>query len=233
MLIQADAKQLEWRTLVDLAADRVGIRELQDTENDLHNINQVYFKLPSRLIAKKYLFRTIYRGSGYAFSKDREFNHVSTDPAYWDDLNSRFFQKYWEINLCHERWASEVVKGKPIKVFTGHGWSFVMQDKVPWTTLTNYPVQGTGADIMAVARVSLKKRLDKLGIRGLISTVHDSIVVDHEDVDTVAATLTSVFDDIPHNVERLFGYKMNVAYPCEIKVGPNLTEMKPCKSTSK
>ena len=59
MLIQADAKALEWWTAVWLSQDAVGIKEIQEGL-DLHTENQKAFGLPSRLIAKKYLFRTIY-----------------------------------------------------------------------------------------------------------------------------------------------------------------------------
>ena len=65
MLIQADAKALEWWTAVWLSQDKTGMNEILNGL-DLHTENQKAFGLPSRLIAKKYLFRTIYRGSAYA-----------------------------------------------------------------------------------------------------------------------------------------------------------------------
>ena len=52
MLIQCDASQLEWRTLLELAKDQVGINEILEGE-DTHAKNQEAFGLPSRLIAKK------------------------------------------------------------------------------------------------------------------------------------------------------------------------------------
>jgi len=72
MIIQADAKALEWWTAVWLSQDPIGMEEILEGR-DLHSENERAFGLPSRLIAKKYLFRTIYRGSAYAFSKDPEF----------------------------------------------------------------------------------------------------------------------------------------------------------------
>lgn len=59
MLISADASQLEWRTAVELSGDLVGLQEIKD-HADTHSLNQVAFALPSRLIAKIYLFRTIF-----------------------------------------------------------------------------------------------------------------------------------------------------------------------------
>lgn len=56
MLVKCDARQLEWRVAVALSEDKVGIQEILNKE-DIHGNNQKAFVLPSRLIAKKYLFR--------------------------------------------------------------------------------------------------------------------------------------------------------------------------------
>ena len=233
MLVQCDAAQLEWRTIVDLAADPVGITEIGN-KLDTHSINQEVFNLPSRLIAKIYLFRTIYRGSGYAFAMDQEFKHVSSDPEFWDEVNKKFFNKYHGIDRQHKRWAELVITGQPIVGPSGRHWPVKMDvdrrgnPKIPWTTLTNYPVQGTAQDIMAVARVSLRNRLLQRRIEALlISTVHDSIVADvpKENLDIVSELMYDVFNDIPKNFLKLFGYKMNVPYACEVKYGENLTDM--------
>lgn len=81
---------------------------------------------------------------------------------------------------------------------------------------------------MAVARVSLRNRLRKTDLKyELISTVHDSIVVDSpkENLDKISKIMYSVFSDLPKNLQKLFNYTPNVNYDCEIKYGPNLTEM--------
>ncbi len=56
MILQVDASSLEWRTLIEWSRDPVGIKEILDKE-DIHTNNQHAFDLPSRLIAKIYLFR--------------------------------------------------------------------------------------------------------------------------------------------------------------------------------
>ena len=56
MLISCDAKQLEWRCILELSKDAVGIKEVLEGQ-DTHALNQEAFKLPSRLIAKIFLFR--------------------------------------------------------------------------------------------------------------------------------------------------------------------------------
>lgn len=101
-------RSFEWRTLLELAKDQVGIDEILRGE-DTHAKNQEAFGLPSRLIAKIFLFRTIYRGSGWSFANDPDFMHVSTSPDFWDDMNERFYRKYSGINSCHTRWKDIVM----------------------------------------------------------------------------------------------------------------------------
>ena len=86
MLVGVDAKALEWKTLIEMSRDETGLAEIFSGE-DMHTNNQKHFDLPSRLIAKKYLFRTIYnRGKGYAFTVDPDFMGVSASISYWDNI---------------------------------------------------------------------------------------------------------------------------------------------------
>lgn len=232
MLIQADAKALEWWTAVWLSQDRVGIEEILDGR-DLHSENEKAFGLPSRLIAKKYLFRTIYRGSAYAFSKDPEFASTSSSVKFWENIGEKFFSKYAGLGAWHNSLAAQVAKGQPIIGPQGREWFFDMVRNfrnelvIPWTTMTNHPVQGTGHDIMAVIRVSFFNRLKKQNIQArLIGTIHDSILVDvpESNVETVVNLFESCFADMPDNFNRMFGVKPNIPLKCECSVGPNMND---------
>lgn len=232
MLIQADAKALEWWTAVWLSQDKAGLDEILNGR-DLHTENQKAFGLPSRLIAKKYLFRTIYRGSAYAFSKDPEFMTTSSSIKFWESIGDKFFTKYAGLDAKHKEWARLVAHGKPIVGPQGREWFFDMKRnfrgdlEVPWTTLTNHPVQGTGHDIMAIIRVSFFNRLKKQKLQArLIGTIHDSILVDtpEENVDAVVGLFESCFADMPDNFNRMFGVKPNIPLACECSVGPNMND---------
>jgi len=230
MIIQADAKALEWWTAVWLSQDEIGLNEIVNGL-DLHTENQKAFGLPSRLIAKKYLFRTIYRGSAYAFSKDPEFMTTSSSITFWEGIGDKFFTKYAGLNKKHKDWAQQVARGQPIVGPQGREWFFDMKRnfrgdlELPWTTLTNYPVQGTGHDIMAIIRVCFAKRFKRAGIRGrLIGTIHDSILVDVEDqeVERTIKLFEDSFADMPTNFERMFGVKPNIPLACECHYGPTM-----------
>lgn len=235
MLIQCDASQLEWRVAVELAGDQVALSEILNKE-DTHSKNQEAFQLPSRLISKIYLFRTIFRGSGFAFANDPEFMHVSSSAKYWDSINEKFYAKYYGLDQKHKEWAELVVAGKAIVGPLGRFWKVEMgydykgNLKLPWTIFTNYPVQGTAADVMTIARVSFFNRLKKLGLEKtvlLVSSVHDSIVVDAplEYVKVVSDLFLAVFRDLQANIKKLFGYEWKTPLTCEVKWGINMKDM--------
>jgi len=233
-LLQADASQLEWRTAVELSQDATGIQEIIEGQ-DVHSLNQVAFNLgagaPGRLLAKIYLFRTIFRGSGWAFANDNDFSHFSSNPKFWDGVNEKFYTKYNGLDNKHQEWKDLVIRGEPIVGPLGREWFIELgrdkwgQLKIPWTTLSNYPVQGTGADIMTIARISAFKRTQALGIPcKFISTVHDSIVVDvpTQYLQQVADIFYQVFDDLQKNIWKLFKYEWIVPLACECKFGMNM-----------
>jgi len=233
VLLACDASQIEWRTILDLSKDWVGINEIISGE-DTHSKNQEAFGLPSRLIAKVFLFRTIFRGSGWSFANDPDFMHVSTSPNFWDDMNERFYKKYHALDKKHHEWKDLVMAGRPIVGPLGREWTITIHRdfrgelKIPWTTLANYPTQGTAADVMMLARLSANKRIKDAGIEAkLISTVHDSIVWDtHEKhLQDIAAICDGVFADLPKNINKLFGYQWDTPMACESKYGPNMKEM--------
>jgi len=232
MLIQCDASQLEWRTALELSKDWTGINEIIGGE-DTHAKNQEAFGLPSRLIAKIFLFRTIFRGSGWSFANDPDFMHVSTSSNFWDDMNEKFYKKYSELDKTHHRWKDIVMSGKPIVGPLGREWTITIhrdfrgEIKIPWTTLSNYPIQGTGADIMTLARLSANRRIKEAGIEArLISTVHDSICWDahNKDLQQITDICYQVFDDLPKNIWKIFGYNWETPMTCEAKAGPNMKD---------
>ena len=183
MLLQADAKQLEWIGATYLSQDKVAIDEIL-REVDMHSENQKRFKLPSRLIAKTFVFRLIYGGSAYSYAHDPDFRDIGNE-SFWQDVIDAFYNKYQRLYKWHEEIQFKAKREQKLIMPTGRIYHFepeVKFDRVkyPRTKILNYPVQGLGADLMAIARVSLRNRLKgKKGIQ-LVNTVHDSIIVDFD-----------------------------------------------------
>ena len=231
MILACDAAGLEWRTLIEWSRDKVALQEILEKQ-DIHTNNQNAFNLPSRLISKKYLFRTIYnRGQGYAFTLDPEFMDVSTSVAYWDEVGQKFYKKYAGIDACHIRWQQEAMTTGTINSPWGISWVIPFNPtKIPWTILTNYPNQGLGALVMSLVRVSFKRRLAKKDYAQhvkLISTVHDSVVTDVPSscVQDVTDLFSQCFDDLDKNFKKCYNYDWLVPLECECKFGPNQKDL--------
>mgnify|MGYP001599047267 CR=1 FL=1 len=93
MLIKLDAKMLEWVCAVWLSQDKVGMQEII-AEEDVHANNAERFKLPTRLVAKTFLFRLIYGGGAYSYAHDPDFTDVSTSEKFWQRVIDESYDKY-------------------------------------------------------------------------------------------------------------------------------------------
>ena len=218
-----------------LSQDPVLIQEIRDGA-DLHTDNQNRFGLPSRLIAKIFNFRLLYGGSAYSYANDPEFMSISKSDKYWQEVIDAYYDKYKGIKEWHKKLVKEAVEKGRIISPTGREYRFEKYNgNIKDTQVKNYIVQGTGADLMALARVSFYNRIKKLGLKEclLVNTVHDSIVVDINpkvcDNKVVARTMHEVFDDLPKNFEKLFLTPFNVPMECEVLCGEdweNMVEIK-------
>lgn len=181
----------------------------------------------------------LYGGSDYGFSVDPLFNHVSRDIRFWKNIIDEFYSKYEGIKQWHDQLHREVLSSGQLVMPTGRVFEFDRRDvaRRDWfwvPKIKNYPVQGTGADLVAIGRVTMWKRLRKAGIPVLFqSTVHDSIDVDvNLPVDNplklcynIAQIMRQGIEDIPMNFYRLWGKQFDLPVSCEIGYGPNLKDL--------
>lgn len=233
MLINLDAKALEWVCATYLSQDQVAIQEQIDNV-DVHSDNQKRFRLPTRLTAKTYLFRLIYGGSAYSYSVDPDFTDVSTSPKFWQRVIDATYDKYPGLERWHSSLMQEVVSTGKLVMPTGREYNYTSKlnergERIwPRTTILNYPVQGLGADVMAIIRVMFARKLKAYYKALLVCTVHDSILVDtpSQHVDEIVKLCYKTFEDFPEYWEKLFGCKWNVPLKCEVQIGPNWGNMK-------
>jgi len=230
MIFQCDAAALEIRVAAFLSQDEVLIQEFINGE-DLHTSNQIKFGLPDRGIAKVLNFRILYGGNEFSFAQDPDFTSVSKSREYWKEVIEAYYTKYAGISAWHKKIIKTVIETGELSTPLGRFFKFQKYggEYTP-TTIKNYPVQGTGADIMALVRVSAYNRLKKLDLPDclLVNTVHDSIILDFKDAGLIPVLndmFHGVFKDIPANIEKVFGVKFNVPMTCENQVGSNWGDM--------
>lgn len=238
LLVNVDAKSLEWVTYLQISQDKTGIDEWHNViddpaKHDIHLDNQLRFNLPSRLIAKVFLFRWIYRGPAFAYASDPDFMDVSKDRKYWQDVIDSYYKKYKGIYKIHIDFIREVnATGKLTNLFGRefHFNRYKKGDNYEFSEyeITNYPNQSLGAEVMAVARVSASNRFRKYNLKSnLISTIHDSLTADcpENEVQSVKEIFTDVFTDLPKNISKVMNVNWNLPMLGEVTVGPNMYDL--------
>ena len=232
MIVQGDVKGLEVVTAAYLSQDDVLCKEIRD-KVDIHESNRLRFNLPSRLIAKTFKFRLIYGGSAWAYALDPEFNFISSDPNWWQEVINEYYRKYEGLGIWHKYLMHEATTTGKVVVPTGRFFPFKPYQKRgewvwPRTTILNYPVQGTGADLVSLGRVEFARRFKQDGVNGvLVTTVHDSLVADVVDdhVQHTALLLQESTAAIPQLFEERFGVEFNLPLVSEVTFGKNYKEM--------
>lgn len=243
MLIECDSAQLEWRTAMFLSQDKVGIKEIKDGL-DFHSDNQKRYKFPQgkegRDLAKTFIFRAIYKGPAYAYATDPRFMGVSSSEKFWQRVIDATYEKYSGLRDWHTKIIQQVNATGMLTNPTGRVYEFKrnLKGEYPEREIVNHPVQGLGAEFMAIARVTAYNRLPKFYLRDkllFVNTVHDSIVVDadvpegRKELEDICVWLEDIFLDIPRNFERVFGLRINIPLCGECKYGPNWGNMKKFK----
>lgn len=240
MLVAADKKQLEWRVAVELSGDTIGRDEIR-LDLDFHAENQKTFGLPSRLISKIYLFRTIFRGTAYGFAKDPDFSGVSDDPEYWEEIARKFYRKYQGLDRWHKHLADLSLRSQPYTGFTGRSWlvpPYITPEgetKLQWSSFTNHPVQGTGADLVKLTRIKVHQKMIRYNMKSkLVNTIHDSNVADcpDDEVNAMVNIFHEASDELPRDVQTYFNHTLSIPFPCECKAGPSLGELVPIDRTA-
>lgn len=235
-LINIDVKALEWCVAAYLADDDTAITEIL-LGIDQHLDNQSTLGLPSRLVAKTFVFRLLYGGSAYSYSNDPDFNSISSSKKYWQVVIDKFYTKYSGIQAWHKALLKTVMVEGKYQSPSGRYYQFKYKQtawgpKLPETNIKNYIVQGFGADIVALARVELYKKIrrnSELNQVLFVNTVHDSIVLDlpYKDVKAVIDLTNQVFRELTTVIEKRFSLERPFRIPltCEIEIGEDWYNM--------
>lgn len=209
-ILNFDVKGLEVVCAAFLSGDKVLIKELED-KVDLHSENQKAFSLPSRVIAKVLKFRILYGGTEHGFVKDSDFISVSSSKKYWKEVIEKYYEKYSGIKQWHDK-IIEQSYHRPIVSPFGRKYVYSYKYSDATAAVKNYIVQGFGADIVALIRVLLYKRLKGMEYVKMFNTVHDSIEIDclSSKNEYVIKCMEEVLAELNQEIYNRFGVVFNL-----------------------
>ena len=129
---------------VSLSNDPVGIQEILDNV-DIHSENQKRFGLPSRVVAKGYLFKLIFGGTAYGYATSPDFSFVSNKEAFWQGVIDETYNKYKGLAKWHKKLMQDVIRTGHVRTPSGREYHYKAEKKrgelvYPRTTILNYPV---------------------------------------------------------------------------------------------
>lgn len=225
MLISADVTGLEVVTAGFLSKDATLCQEIRD-HVDIHAVNQhdvlgLPPSIENRKVAKRFKFKMIYGGTPGGFASDPDFGFLRWNKARWEKIKDAYYEKYAGIREWHKKLVDQVMHDGCYIGPTGRYYDYREILKNPeWyyvPKIKNYPVQGLGAEVVLVARVSLANRW-KPDYGLLINTIHDSIIIDTpaKQCYNIIELVNNVFADLPENLNRT--YKLGWDLPLEAKV---------------
>lgn len=232
MLINGDVKGLEIVAAAQLSGDKVMCQEVM-SKFDFHADNQKVFVLPDRVTAKRFVFKLLFGGTDYGYSVDPDYFHVGYSRKQWGEVIEKFYIKYNGIAAWHKLIIEEAKRNGRLEIPSGRYFPYepiVRRGEVEWpiTTIKNYPIQGFGADLVKLARLEARRRLRESGLEALlVSTIHDSIVVDtpSKNLDAVARILLDAVESVPTLCKKVWDYGFGLPLTAEIQYGHNKRDM--------
>lgn len=173
----------------------------------------------------------IYGGSAYAYANDPDFESVRGSQQFWQNAIDAFYDKYQGWAAWHATIFKEVVETGKLCMPTGRVFQFEKNIKGDWprTEILNYPVQGTGADLVSIARQLAWRAIKDAKLRAIpVSTVHDSIVYDAPDSESVLVgrLILEAIQATPKRFSTLFNTHFDLPLTGEVTIGYNYKEMK-------
>lgn len=236
MIVNGDFKGLEVVVAADWYQDKVLMQEVRDKVK-FHDDNQERFNLPDRVTAKRLMFKTLYGGTAYGFSKDGDFASVGFNESQWEEVLEAFYTKYIGVAGGHKRDIRHAKEHGYIEIPSGRYYNYKpfwtgKYWKWPETTIKNYPIQGFGADLVKLGRIEAFNQFKASGMEGeFICTIHDSIVFDvpSKNVEQIVSIIRKAVDKVPELCYTIYKYPFSLPMSVEIQTGPNkgdLTEVK-------
>ena len=106
-----------------------------------------------------------------------------------------------------------------------------MKDTFKPTEMKNYPIQGTGGEIVQMILGLLFRWFVKTdnfgGLAFLVNTVHDCVWTDaHKSVKLrVAKGMKVIMESVPAALKKFYGMACPVPFPVEVECGPNMLDL--------
>ncbi|MCR5591162.1 MAG: DNA polymerase I, partial [Lachnospiraceae bacterium] len=222
MFVDADYSQIELRVMAHLSGDETLIEAFR-TGADIHSItaSKVFHVAPGEVTslmrrnAKAVNFGIIYGISAFGLASDL---NIAKKEA--QDFIDEYFRTFPKVKAFIDAGVEKARKDGYVTTVFGRrrplpelSSSDFMKRSFGERVAMNAPIQGTAADIMKIAMIKVKERLEKEGLESrVILQVHDELLIEapESEVEKAAALLKEEMENavsftVPMSVETSTG----------------------------
>lgn len=228
LLLSADYSQIELRVLAHFSGDKQLAKAFKEgldihtyTASLVFGIGEKEVSSEMRGMAKTVNFGIIYGMSPYGLSQSLG---IEVDKA--KEFIDSYFARYPDVKRYMDGLIEAARKDGYVVTILGRR-RYIPEINSPdmrmrqfaERTAVNTPIQGTAADIIKVAMISIEENLEKKGLSSkMIMQVHDELVFD-----CPKKEISEVYKIVKHGMEDVI--KLNVPVEAHIEVGKNWLEM--------
>lgn len=230
VLLSADYSQIELRILAHLSGDE-GLKEAFDSDGDIHRYTaSLMFEVGEdkvdekmRYAAKRINFGIVYGMSAFGLSKDLGIN-----PREAQEFIDTYFLRYPKVQAFLDNEVEKARKSGYVSTMFNRRRYLpdinnrnLMLRQFAERQAINAPIQGTAADLIKKAMVSIDEALLKEKMSSvMIMTVHDELVFDVPKEEQAAVAVL-----VRRHMEETL--KLSVPVKASVKTGKNWSEMQP------
>lgn len=219
-LLSADYSQIEIRVLAHMSEDENLIKDFMEG-NDIHvrtamkifGVSEKEVTKEMRRQAKTINFGILYGMGSYSLSKE-----LGVTQKEAENFIKKYFENYEKVRYFRDYLIDFAKKNKYVKTFFGRKRYLYEIDSPDHLVRNNAerialntPIQGTAADIVKMAMISVYSSLQKLGINfKMLLQVHDEILLEikEEDVEKALKVVKEKMEGV-----------VNFRVPFEVKIG--------------
>jgi DNA polymerase I len=190
-ILSCDYSQIELRLLADMSEDKELLRAFQNDEDVHSHTGRLIFGVQEisaeqRRVAKTINFGVVYGQTPYGLSQTLK---ISTGQA--KQFIDRYFERYSGVTAYLRSLAESARRTGYAVTAMGRrrnipeiGSQNRMRREMAERTAINMPLQGTAADLIKMAMVSIHRRIKQEGLRSrMIMQVHDELVFEVPDAE--------------------------------------------------
>jgi DNA polymerase-1 len=227
-LLSADYSQIDLRVLAHLSQDAALINTFLNDE-DVHTAtaSRVFNVHPDqvtgnmRRVAKTVNFGVVYGMSDYGLEQATDFNRQEAS-----QFITSYFEKYPRIKEYIETTKEQASESGYVQTVLGRR-RYIPEIKSPNRQIkeaaermaVNMPVQGTSADIIKIAMVSLHREMNEKGLKSkMLLQIHDELIfeVPPDEMETMKELVNKLMPN---------ALKLDVPLKIDIKTGKNWGDM--------